>query len=346
MAYPPTPWSIWLVPGGFVSLCLWASLSGCGSLATDPPTQSSLEPSAAPTAVETPDLIYEDITLTELRSEGQPLWQIQARFARYEQEQGMGNAELDQVQGEFYDAENHPIRVQARAGAIYPEVPRLELREEVEVESSFHQVRVNADQVEWLPESDQLRAQGNVIVRSLPPTSGESDSSAPEDLTVTDLEATADQLIFDLAQNRLSLTNSGESAPVQVTATSPPLDLEALTVAWDLEAQQLTAEGEVNGIHRPRQIQLTGERLISPLTTPQIAVVGQAEALGLETQQQITADQLLWDTTTPIIEAQGNVFYRQPSQDLSLRGTSGTLNWETQTAAVQGGATTTQLRVP
>ncbi len=342
MAHQPTLWSIWLLPGGLVPFCLLFSLSGCGSLATDPPTQSS--PAPSPTAPETSDLVYEDITLTELKPDGQPLWEIQASFARYEQEQGLGNAELDRVQGELYDAENHPIRVQARAGAIYPEIPRLELRDEVEVESGFHQVQVSADQVEWLPESDQLRAQGNVIVRSLPPN--ESDPPAPEDPAVTDLEATADQLVFDLAQNRLSLTNLEEQDPVQVTAASPPLDLEALTVDWDLEAQQLTAEGEVNGIHRPRQIQLTGERLISPLTTPQIAVVGQAEAIGLETQHRITADQLLWDTSTPIIEAQGNVFYRQPSQDLSLQGTSGTLNWETSTAAVQGGATTTQLQVP
>lgn len=321
-------------------LCLLLTLVGCGSLATDPPP-----PSPTPTPLEsaTPNLVYEDITLTEVKPNGDPLWRIRASFARYEQDQALGAAELDVVEGEIYDSDDRSIRIQAQAGAVYPEEPRLELRDQVQVESQFYRVSLRADRVEWLPGSDHLQARGNVIVRSLPGSPSADDQEAQ--ITVQDLEATADQLTFDLQANLLTLTPDQATDRVQITAASPPLDLQAQQVEWDLDGQQLTAEGNVDGLHRPRQVQLTGDTLISPLTTPQIVVVGNARAVGLETQQQIAAQQLRWDTSTPILEAQGDVFYRQPRQDLSLQGTSGTLNWDTRTAAVQG-ASTTQIQIP
>lgn len=333
---------------GLAGLGVLLGLAGCGLLATDPPeTAPSQIPSETPTSEPTPNLVYDDITLTKVQPSGRVLWRLQANFARYKQEQAIGNAELDRVVGEIYDEEDHPIRVQARSGAVYPEEPRLELRDEVQVESAIYRVSVTADRVEWLPEEDRLLATGNVVIRSLPEFSAESSPAQADDPSdIVDVEATGQQLTFDLERNHLSLTHGPETRPVELTAVSPPLDLKALTLNWDLRAEQLTAEGQVEGLHRPRQVLLTGDTLIAPLVEPQIAVVGNAEAVGQASGQQLRADQLLWDTSTPIIEAQGNVSYRQPSQDLTLTGTSGSLNWETSSAAVRGGTTTTQIQIP
>ena len=314
------------------SLAALALLSlACGALEPSP----DRDPTPAD-PIPTPQLIYEDITLTQARPDGAILWRLQARLAEYESppENGaapvqLGSAHLQAVQGEFFDEDNRAIRTRAEQGSAYPGERRLELRGQVEVESERDNLRLEAQRVEWLPEQRLLQAEGQVKVELL-----EGQGSLQ-----------GERLLVDFGQAQMQLENWDPTQPVRAEYRDPDLELAASRFLWQFGVGEVQAVGSVE-VYAPLQaLRLRGEQLRAPLPLTELRILGNGQAKAEQTGQELQAQEIRWRIGSTQLQAQGNVRYRQPGQALTVRGNQGILDWQANTARIQGNSQT-QLTLP
>lgn len=310
-------------------LAVLALLSaGCGGPEWDPDAPS--EP------ISTPQLIYEDITLTQARPDGAILWRLQARLAEYESppENGaapvqLGSAHLQAVEGEFFDEDNRAIRTRAERGSAYPGERRLELTGQVEVESERDNLRLQAQRVEWLPEQRRLQAEGQVKVELL-----EGQGSLQ-----------GERLLVDFGQAQMQLENWDPTQPVRAEYRDPDLELAASRFLWQFGVGEVQAVGSVE-VYAPLQaLRLRGEQLRAPLPLTELRILGNGQAKAEQTGQELEAQEIRWRIGSTQLQARGNVRYRQPGQALTVRGNQGILDWQANTARIQGNSQT-QLTLP
>ena len=310
-------------------LAVLALLSaGCGGPEWDPDAPS--EP------ISTPQLIYEDITLTQARPDGGILWRLQARLAEYESppENGaapvqLGSAHLQAVEGEFFDEDNRAIRTRAEQGSAYPGERRLELRGQVEVESERDNLRLEAQRVEWLPEQRLLQAEGQVKVELL-----EGQGSL-----------WGDRLLVDFGQAQMQLENLDPTQPVRAEYRDPDLELAASRFLWQFGVGEVQAVGAVE-VYAPLQaLRLSGGQLRAPLPFAELRLLDNVKAKAEQTGQELEAQEIRWRIGSTQLQARGNVRYRQPGQALTVRGNQGILDWQANTARIQGNSQT-QLTLP
>jgi LPS export ABC transporter protein LptC len=314
------------------SLAALALLSlACGALEPSP----DRDPTPAD-PIPTPQLIYEDITLTQARPDGAILWRLQARLAEYESppENGaapvqLGSAHLQAVEGEFFDEDNRAIRTRAERGSAYPGERRLELTGQVEVESERDNLRLQAQRVEWLPEQRLLQAEGQVKVELL-----EGQGSLQ-----------GERLLVDFGQAQMQLENWDPTQPVRAEYRDPDLELAASRFLWQFGVGEVQAVGSVE-VYAPLQaLRLRGEQLRAPLPLTELRILGNGQAKAEQTGQELQAQEIRWRIGSTQLQAQGNVRYRQPGQALTVRGNQGILDWQANTARIQGNSQT-QLTLP
>lgn len=314
------------------SLAALALLSlACGALEPSP----DRDPTPAD-PIPTPQLIYEDITLTQARPDGAILWRLQARLAEYESppENGaapvqLGSAHLQAVQGEFFDEDNRAIRTRAEQGSAYPGERRLELRGQVEVESERDNLRLEAQRVEWLPEQRRLQAEGQVKVELL---DGQGSLQG-------------ERLLVDFGQAQMQLENWDPTQPVRAEYRDPDLELAASRFLWQFGVGEVQAVGAVE-VYAPLQaLRLSGGQLRAPLPFAELRLLDNVKAKAEQTGQELEAQEIRWRIGSTQLQAQGNVRYRQPGQALTVRGNQGILDWQANTARIQGNSQT-QLTLP
>lgn len=314
------------------SLAALALLSlACGALEPSP----DRDPTPAD-PIPTPQLIYEDITLTQARPDGGILWRLQARLAEYEPpSEGsatpvqLGSAHLQAVQGEFFDEDNRAIRTRAERGSAYPGERRLELTGQVEVESERDNLRLQAQRVEWLPEQRLLQAEGQVKVELL-----EGQGSL-----------WGDRLLVDFGQAQMQLENLDPTQPVRAEYRDPDLELAASRFLWQFGVGEVQAVGSVE-VYAPLQaLRLRGEQLRAPLPFAELRLLDNVKAKAEQTGQELEAQEIRWRIGSTQLQARGNVRYRQPGQALTVRGNQGILDWQANTARIQGNSQT-QLTLP
>lgn len=314
------------------SLAALALLSlACGALEPSP----DRDPTPAD-PIPTPQLIYEDITLTQARPDGAILWRLQARLAEYESpSEGsatpvqLGSAHLQAVEGEFFDEDNRAIRTRAEQGSAYPGERRLELRGQVEVESERDNLRLEAQRVEWLPEQRLLQAEGQVKVELL---DGQGSLQG-------------ERLLVDFGQAQMQLENWDPTQPVRAEYRDPDLELAASRFLWQFGVGEVQAVGSVE-VYAPLQaLRLRGEQLRAPLPLTELRILGNGQAKAEQTGQELQAQEIRWRIGSTQLQARGNVRYRQPGQALTVRGNQGILDWQANTARIQGNSQT-QLTLP
>ncbi|MEN9238078.1 MAG: LPS export ABC transporter periplasmic protein LptC [Thermostichus sp. DG_1_6_bins_120] len=318
---------------GLLGVVTWVSiLLGCGG-----PEPPSREDSPSPEPVSPPQLIYENITLTEAKPDGSILWRLQARLAEYaaaedndnRTEVRLGSAHLQLIAGELFDTNNRAIRTRAERGSVYPSERRLELTGQVQVESERDNLRLQAEQVEWLPEERLLQANGQVQIELLDRRGS----------------LRGERLVIDFGRDQMELQNLNPEQPIQAEYQDPRLELTATRLLWQIASGEVQALGKVT-VYAPEQaLRLKGERLLTqvPFTELRLLenVTGQAEKTG----QEIEAQEILWRIGSTQLQARGNVRYRQPGQTLTISGNQALLDWQTNTAQVRGNSQT-QFTLP
>ncbi len=286
-------------------------LMGAVACQPDPPTPVV---EATPAATEAPELVFENIDLTETDDEGQTLWRLKAERADYEDE----IAQLAGITGELLTQAGETIAIEAALGQVDLNERRLSLEGELQV--TIDELGLTANRIEWRPEANQLQALGNVVIRR----------------ATGNLELQASQALMDFSEQ--SLTLSGE-APIIITASEPALTGTMQSLRWELAAGQLVGTGEVDV--QSSEFSLTGRQLDYDLSSETIAV-SQA-AIAQSSLARLTADRISWVVNAPTTTASGAVRYE--SAELTVDGNQGTANWQANTFVVDGGRSSSQLVV-
>ncbi|MFT0786521.1 LPS export ABC transporter periplasmic protein LptC [Synechococcus sp. H55.10] len=326
------------IPGWLVVLALLSA--ACGG--PEPPP--SRDPGVPREPISTPQLIYENITLTQAKPDGGILWRLRARLAEYESppENGstpvqLGSAHLQSIEGEFFDADNRAIRTRAERGSVYPDERRLELTGQVAVESERDNLHLQAERLQWLPEQRLLEAEGQVQVELL---DGQG-------------SLWGDRLRIDFGQAQMQLENWDPSQPVRAKYRDPELELTASRLLWNFGAGEVQALGAVEVDAPQQRVRLSGEQLRAPLPLTELRLLGNVKAKAvpvggtgsLQTGQELEAQEIRWRIGSTQLQALGNVRYRQPGQALTVSGDQGILDWQANTARIQGNSQT-RLTLP
>jgi LPS export ABC transporter protein LptC len=330
--------------GKIAFVVLLMGLGGCAQNRPDLPDPSPSGANLNFDPTPTPNLTYENFTINQVKADGSLLWKLQASIARYDPSQTA--AELDRVSGEFYAQADHPVLVSAEMGAVLSveSEQRLELEGRVEVESKRYGIKVQANQLEWLPAQDQLIAKNNVVITQIPKDT--ATPAASNKSIENGIEARGDELVMTFKNNELKLVNTDKSQPIQVKASQPALDFKALSLIWRIVDNRLRAEGNIQVQHSTatETFQLTGDTLAVDLLGEKMTLTGRT-VLKSNKGKHLTANELEWIMTSPIVEAKGQVKYQHPEKNLVVTGNQAQLNWETNTVVANGGSTTTEITV-
>ncbi len=275
----------------------------------DPPTPVV---EIAPSPSVPPELIFENIDLTETDTAGRPIWRLQATRAAYAAE----IAQLSGISGELITQAGEMIAIEAALGRVDLIRRRLTLEGALQVQVS--DLSLIAARVEWLPEANQLQAVGDVFIQR----------------AAGNLDIQADQALMDFSTQVLTL--SGE-APIRVTASAPELSGTMQSLRWELEAARLVGTGAVQV--EGDEFRLTGSQLDYDFNSATIAL-SQA-AIAESSLARLSADQITWVVNAPTTVASGAVRYT--SAKFSVEGNQGTANWQTNTFVVDGGRSSSQL---
>jgi lipopolysaccharide assembly outer membrane protein LptD (OstA) len=197
------------------------------------------------------------------------------------------------------------------------------------VESERDNLRLQAQRVEWLPEQRRLQAEGQVKVELL-----EGQGSLQ-----------GERLLVDFGQAQMQLENWDPTQPVRAEYRDPDLELAASRFLWQFGVGEVQAVGAVE-VYAPLQaLRLRGEQLRAPLPLTELRILGNGQAKAEQTGQELQAQEIRWRIGSTQLQAQGNVCYRQPGQALTVRGNQGILDWQANTARIQGNSQT-QLTLP
>ncbi|MFS8776349.1 LPS export ABC transporter periplasmic protein LptC [Synechococcus sp. W65.1] len=302
-----------------------------GPACSGPELPASRDPTPA-ASLPTPQLLYEDITLTQAKPDGGLLWRLRARLAKYEPPPSeatpvqLGSAHLEAIEGEFFDEDDRAVRVRAEQGSAYPSQRRLELRGQVEVESERDNLRLQAQRLEWLPAQRLLKAEGEVKVELL------------EDQGFLQ----GDRLLMDFGQGQMQVENLDPTQPIRAEYRAPELELAARRFLWQFGARKVQAVGAVE-VYAPQQsVRLSGEELRAPLPLAELRLVGnaKAETARVSGTASLEAQEIRWRIGSTQLQALGQVRYRQPSQALTVSGDRGLLDWQSNTIRIQGNSQT------
>jgi LPS export ABC transporter protein LptC len=254
-----------------------------------------------------PSLSFDNIILTESNQQGQgQLWELKAKKAEYSRDGK--TAIVRNIEGVFFDKTGKALLVKANEGQIQTEARIIILSGAVQAHSAQRKTNFTADLVRWLPDQNQIVAEGQVVLRD--PTWG--------------VTMTGKQLTGDTGGNTLTMT--GE---VQATAPRYNMLLKARQAKWQVSSGQLvvdmvTATTPKDQVQAP---QLTWHLKEQVLEAPQ-------GISYLRSGVNLKADSGRWQQTQNLLTATGNVDYHQGR--LRVQGERASANLKSGIVQVQG----------
>jgi LPS export ABC transporter protein LptC len=299
-----------------------------GPACSGPELTASRDPTPA-ASLPTPQLLYEDITLTQAKPDGGLLWRLKARLAKYEPPPSeatpvqLGSAHLEALEGEFFDEDDRAVRVRAKQGSAYPSQRRLELRGQVEVESERDNLRLQAQRLEWLPAQRLLKAEGEVKVELL------------EDQGFLQ----GDRLLMDFGQGQMQVENLDPTQPVR--AEYRELELAARRFLWQFGAGSAGA-GSSRGVCPRQSVRLSGEELRAPLPLTELRLVGNAKAKTARVSRaaSLEAQEIRWRIGSTPTAGSGPGALPPTWSGFDCEWRQGLLDWQSNTIRIQGNSQT------
>ena len=191
-------------------------------------------------------------------------------------------------------------------------------------------LRLQADQLTWLPQIQTIQARGNpTTAPTLKPLSKRTQSFSWQHVQ-------AQQMDLDLQSQQLLLTGT-----VAIDLVQPQIQLTSQKMIMNLSRQQWHSP-------HPLQVQyqgITATALQGWLDLPQqqIQLQDQVKIKGLPHQADLQTQKLTWQLLTQQLEAKDNVVYQQRSPWISLTGSRAIGNIDHQTLEIHGGTMRTEI---
>ena len=139
--------------------------------------------------------------------------------------------------------------------------------------------------------------------------------------------------IVELAENRVTLTEAVEARLLEI-----PMKMNSQQAVWDVEAESIQAENNVQVINEKEQIVVTAQQSEFDLAE-QIAYFSQ-DVVAVEQQNsgRLASDRLRWNLEDQTVLAEGDVLYEQTDPAVKIRGPRAQGRIEAQTVLIDGGS--------
>lgn len=358
-----------------ILVALFGCVSACGDRKSPP---DNLPADRGTTQDPENSLIFKDVTLEQIDDQGQLLWKVQAKQAKYRKDAKI--AIVESPTGDLYQDGKLVFQVAARTGEVQQDGKTIFLKDEIVATAVEDGAVLRGDELEWRPQEDLL-----IVRDNLTGTHPQLDASADEARVVSrerrmilqgnvkavtkspKLEMKTEQLVWLMAQETVTGDQAIEieryeeetvtdravakasfvdlkgktatlSQEAKLTIANPPLQVLSDSITWDLEAEIVGANQLIEIEHTQQDITISADGGSVDLDKNIANLTGNVRGVEKNNQSQLESDRLTWNIASQEMEAEGNVTYRQLNPVLTLTGTKALGKLTDQTVVVTGGS--------
>lgn len=332
---------------------------------------------SSPPGEEESKLTFFDVTLEQADDTGKPIWKVEAKQAKYTQEQQI--AEVENPYGELYQDGKVVYQVKAQKANIKQDGKQLFLKGKIVATDPKSGAVLKGNELEWRPQEDLLivRNQLNGTHKQLQVVAGEARVKTREqrmelfggvvaNSIEPKLQLRTEQLTWKINEekllgkrpiqidryknNRITDRGRGNAAEVnlktklvsvtkngQLELLEPPIQIASDYMNWNLNSEVIDTKTPVTVVHRKESMTITADRGKFELPKNTVYFTGNVNGVG-QRRQSIKSQSMTWYLDKELVEAQGNVFYRQADPPLTFSGDKAKGNLNQESIVVSGGA--------
>ncbi len=303
-----------------------------GITACRPPERPTSSEATPQEAVYEEQLILTNATLENADEQGEIVWKVNVERVVYNDESK--NAVLTAVTGNFLQAGEVVVQIQADAGEITDSGKHIKLRDNIVATDPRNGMVLRGDVLDWFPDQGLIKIQ-------------DSFQGNDEDLNVTATTAqywSRDQRVE--AMEKVVLT--GTKTPVQVRTEKLVWELPQKRIKSDravmidrYDPPSETAEAEADDGEKPAPVvsdRITAGQAEFNLEQNTVILKKNVESRSVEPPLQIASNSILWNLTARTILSDQPVTIIDRKDQTTLTANSGLANLKDEVIRVTGGA--------
>lgn len=295
-------------------VALIASISACGDRTR---TAAKIAEDSSTAKQAKASLIFNDVTLEQVDEKGRLLWKVEAKQARYSQDEK--TAFVENPQGELYQDGKLVFRVVAQRGEVQQDGKQIFLKGEIVATDVQDGAVLRGKELEWRPDKDEL------IVRNT--------------LTGTheQVNAVANEGRMYSRERRMQLEGN-----VAATVTDPKLQIRTQKLIWYMKEKTIVGPEpvEIDRYAEDREdvvIQQARGNSAEVNLEEKIATLKQeAYLVSVEPPMEVTSDVVTWNLAIDRVASNAPVNIVHTEQQVTLTGDRGHVDLDKQMAYLTG----------
>jgi LPS export ABC transporter protein LptC len=277
--------------------------------------QQQIEKSSSESSNSETRLILNNATLEQADDQGQILWKIRVKMARYSQDSK--RAELEEITGNLFQEGKLILKVSAKKGEIEKDGDEISLRDKIVATDVRNGIIIKGENVKWKPKDYLLVVEKNLI-------------GIHRNLTVT-----SEGGIYYTKKERLELRGN-----VLGNYREPKLQMKTDRLYWNIPQETLVGD-------RPIQIVRYKDKTVTDQVIADQAEVGLKNSLAtlrknvefksLEPPLQMATNSINWQYENRTVNAKEPIRIVDPKNKIIVTGNQGELVLSQKIARLRGG---------
>lgn len=323
------------------------------------------------------ELTLNDVTLEQTSSEGQTIWRVKSKQAKYDQERQV--VMVENPEGELFQEGKSIYSIKALKGEVYQEEKKIMLRGEVFAEDLENKVVLRGQELEWLPEENililrynftgenddvkgsaesakiftldrRMELYGKVVMKVEKPIVNLRTEKLVwlmnEKQFLSDMPISIERIEDAKITSRAFADGSGFDLNnkiailrqnAQVVFSEPSLQISSQEMSWNLEEETIKSPTPVTVLEKEEKVVLKGNQGEGDLKKKTFYLEGNVVGIGEKNGAQLNSDRLTWYFETESFDAEGNVIYRQLEPPLNTKGPKATGQLKGENVVMTGG---------
>jgi LPS export ABC transporter protein LptC len=345
---------------GFAKGCLLLLLLSVNACQQSSQVQQQIEKSSSQSSNSETRLVLNNATLEQANPQGQILWKIKVKMARYSEDSK--KAELEEITGNLFQDGKLILKVSAKQGEIEKNGDEIFLTDQIIATDVRNGIVIKGENVRWKPKDyllvveknligtqrnftvtstggvyytkkERLELRGNVLGNSQKPRLQiKTDRlywNIPQETIVGDRpiqmvrykdKTITDQVLADRAEIQLKNNLAHLEKNVELKSLDPSIQMATNSVNWQYEKRIINTKEPIKIIDSKNKVTVTGNRGEFLLAQNIAYLKGGVAGESDRNQAKIYAREITWNIPDHLVEAVGNVVYEQNDPKVSFSG--------------------------
>jgi LPS export ABC transporter protein LptC len=306
------------------------------------------------------NLVLNNAILEQSNSKENSLWRIKAERTFYSNNKQ--TAHLENITANLLENGQIILQMSAKNGEIQDDGDVIFLKEDIIVSDPRNQSTISSEEVEWrsqehvlivrgnltgsqsdlkvqaqegryYPETESLELQGKIIATKIEPSlqleterlvwnipQQKINSDQPLQIVRYQQEKMSDRLVAERGEISLADNTAQLEQNVELRSFAPRIQIATNSVVWNYQTRFVSTEKPVRVVDAGNQLTITGNQGQIDFNTEVARLSGGVEGLNGRNQAKLYSQDLVWKIPTQRVEAIGNVFYQQRDPQINLTG--------------------------